>query len=94
MDTFQRKARYVAQGNMTEAPATLTYASVVSREFVPVLEKIWTICGPEFGPDEGRKAILVRAFYGLCSASAAFRNHMADCMDNLGFKSCLADQDL
>ena len=120
MDTFQRKARYVAQGNMTEAPATLTYASVVSRESVrialtlaalndlevktadvanaflqvPVLEKIWTICGPEFGPDEGRKAILVRALYGLCSASAAFRNHMADCMDSLGFKSCLADQDL
>jgi len=120
MDTFQRKARYVAQGNMTEAPATLTYASVVSRESVrialtlaalngldvktadianaflqaPVLEKIWTICGPEFGPDEGRKAILVRALYGLCSAGAAFRNHMADCMDNLGFKSCLADQDV
>eukprot|EP00978_Attheya_sp_CCMP212_P047560 scaffold422021_cov106-Attheya_sp.AAC.1 len=62
--------------------------------YAPVLEKKWTICGPEFGPDEGSKAILVRALYGLCSAGVAFRNHMADCMDNLGFKSCLADQDV
>eukprot|EP00978_Attheya_sp_CCMP212_P021101 scaffold61252_cov61-Attheya_sp.AAC.4 len=75
MDTFQRKAQYVAQGNMTEAPATLAYAAVnglnmktvdIANAFLqaPVLEKIWTICGLEFGPDEGRKAILVRALYG------------------------------
>eukprot|EP00978_Attheya_sp_CCMP212_P012602 scaffold31521_cov55-Attheya_sp.AAC.1 len=111
---------YVAQGNMTSAPATLTYASVVLRESVrialtlaalndlevemanivdaylqaPVLEKISVGCGPKFGPDEGKVAILVRALYGLCSAGAAFRNHLADCMHTLGFKSCLADQDL
>ena len=34
MEDFRRKARYVAQGNNTEVPATLTYASVVSRESV------------------------------------------------------------
>ena len=120
MEDFRRKARYVAQGNMTEAPKTLTYASVVSRESVrialtlaalndlevksadiknayltaPVTEKIWTILGPEFGEDAGKKAIIVRALYGLKSAGAAFRNHLADCMDTLGYKSCLADQDL
>ena len=110
MEDFRRKARYVAQGNMTEAPKTLTYASVVSRESVrialtlaalndlevksadiknayltaPVTEKIWTILGPEFGEDAGKKAIIVRALYGLKSAGAAFRNHLADCMDTLG----------
>ena len=120
MEDFRRKARYVAQGNMTEAPATLTYASVVSRESVrialtlaalndlevktadiknayltaPVTEKIWTILGPEFGPDKGKKALVVRALYGLKSAGAAFRNHLADCMDFLGYESCLADPDL
>ena len=36
MEVFRRKARYVAQGNMTETPATLTYASVVSRESVRI----------------------------------------------------------
>jgi len=120
MEDFRRKARYVAQGNMTEAPATLTYASVVSRESVrialtlaalndlevktadiknayltaPVSELIWTILGPEFGPDSGKKALVVRALYGLKSAGAAFRNHLADCMDFLGYQSCLADPDL
>jgi hypothetical protein len=29
---FNRKARFVAGGHMTEAPAPLTYSSVVSRE--------------------------------------------------------------
>ena len=83
---------------MTGAPATITYASVVSRETVrlaltiaalndlevkvgdvlnayitaPVKEKVWTVLGPEFGPDAGRSAIIVRALYGLKSAGAAF----------------------
>ena len=88
MEDFRRKARYVAGGHTTEPPATITYASVVSRESVrialtlaalndiqvktsdiqnaflaaPAAEKISTICGPEFGPDAGKKAILVRSF--------------------------------
>jgi len=32
MEDFQRKARLVAGGHRTEAPATITFASVVSRE--------------------------------------------------------------
>ena len=120
MEDFRRKARYVAQGNMTEAPKTLTYASVVSRESVrialtlaalndlevksadiknayltaPVKEKIWTILGPEFGEDAGKRAVIVRALYGLKSAGAAFRNHLADCMRTLGYLPCKADPDL
>jgi len=34
MEDFRRKARLVARGHKTEAPATITYASVVSRETV------------------------------------------------------------
>ncbi len=34
MEDFRRKARLVAGGHKTEAPATITYASVVSRETV------------------------------------------------------------
>ena len=105
---------------MTEAPATLTYASVVSRESVrialtlavlndlevktadimnayltaPVTEKVWTVLGPEFGADAGKKALVIRALYGLKSTGAAFRNHLADCMRMLGYTSCLADQDV
>ncbi len=34
MDNFRQKARLVAGGHLTKAPATITYASVVSRETV------------------------------------------------------------
>ena len=36
LDGFCRKARLVAGGHMTEAPAVMTYASVVSRETVRI----------------------------------------------------------
>ena len=81
-EDFRCKARLVAGGHTTAAPATITYASVVSRESVriallltalndvevktadiedayitaPCSEKIWTVLGPEFGSDAGKKA--------------------------------------
>jgi hypothetical protein len=120
LDGFRRKARMVAGGHMTEAPAVMTYASVVSRESVrialtlaalndlqvkasdvmnayltaPCEEKIWTILGPEFGGDAGKKALIVRALYGLKSAGASFGRHLANCMRELGYTSCKADPDV
>ena len=35
-EDFRRKARYVALGNRTKTPATLTYSSVVSRDSVRI----------------------------------------------------------
>ena len=60
----------------------------------PVKEKIWTVLGAEWGADAGKKAIIVRALYGLKSSGAAFRAHLADCMRVLGYEPCLADPDL
>ena len=120
MEDFQRKARLLAGCHMTETPASVTYASFVSRESVitaltlaalndvevktadienaylmaPVGEKIWCRLGPEFGTDAGKKALIVRALYGLKSAGASFRNHLADCMRHLGWQSCKANQDV
>ena len=37
----------------------------------PCREKIYCIAGPEFGADEGKTAIIVRALYGLKSSGAA-----------------------
>jgi hypothetical protein len=105
---FRRKARLVAGGHKTDAPATLSYASVVSRDTVhialtiaelndlevktgdvlnayimaPIMEKVWTVLGPEFGPDCGK------------SACTAFRAHLTSCMRDLGYQSCKADPDL
>jgi hypothetical protein len=36
----------------------------------PTQEKIWTILGPEFSDDQGKKAV-IRALYGLKSAGAS-----------------------
>ncbi len=57
----------------------------------PCKEKIWTTLGSEFGKDKGKKAIIVRALYSLKSAGRAFREHLANCMRSLGYKSCLAN---
>jgi hypothetical protein len=43
----------------------------------PITEKVWTASGPEFGEDAGKRALIVRALYGLKSAVAALRNHLA-----------------
>jgi hypothetical protein len=52
----------------------------------PITEKVWTVLGPEFGDDAGKRALIVRALYGMKSAGAVFRNHLASCMDHLGWK--------
>jgi hypothetical protein len=59
----------------------------------PITEKVWTILGPEFGPDAGKTALIVRALYGLKSAGAAFCAHLASIMRQMGYTSCKADPD-
>jgi hypothetical protein len=60
----------------------------------PITEKVWSVLGPEFGEYAGKRALIVRALYGLNSAGAVFRNNLASCMDHLKWKPCLADRDL
>ena len=60
----------------------------------PYSEVIHTTLGPEFREDQGKTVVIVQAVYGLTSAGASFRNHLADCMRHLGYHSCLADPDL
>ena len=60
----------------------------------PCREKVWTIGGPEFGSLEGQAFIVVKALYGLKSSGAAFRSHLAERLDEIGFKSSIADPDV
>jgi hypothetical protein len=60
----------------------------------PITEKVWTVLGPDFGDDAGKRALIMRALYGLKSAGATFRNHLAECMKHLGWHPCRADRDL
>jgi hypothetical protein len=34
----------------------------------PITEKIWTVLGPEFGDDSGKRVLIVRALYGMNSS--------------------------
>jgi hypothetical protein len=60
----------------------------------PNKEKVWMVAGPEFGADEGKTFLVVRALYGLKSASFSFRSYMAAKLTELGFQSTLADPDV
>ena len=60
----------------------------------PTAEKLWTLAGPEFGSNQGRKAIIVRALYGMRSSGARFRQHLAKALRKMGFTSCKADPDV
>ena len=60
----------------------------------PNKEKCWMIAGPEFGPEEGKMFLVVKALYGLKSASFSFRSHMAEKLIEMGFTSSLADPDV
>ena len=53
-----------------------------------------TTLGPEFGKDIRKTAANVRVLYGLESAGAAFRSHLANCMESFGYQSCKSDPDL
>lgn len=101
-------------------PASMTYASVVSRDTVrialtlaalndcevlcadvqnaylnaPPKEKVWIVAGPEFGVHEGKTVVIVRALYGLKGAGAAWATAVRQMMQDMGFRSCLADRDL
>jgi hypothetical protein len=60
----------------------------------PIKGKVWTVLGLEFGDDSGKRVLIVRALYGLKSASVAFRNHLAECMKHWGWSPCRVDRDL
>ena len=56
---------------------------------------IWTMLGSELGTYlSGKKSLVFRSLYGPKSAGASFRNHLAECMRDIGYSSCLVDPDV
>jgi hypothetical protein len=60
----------------------------------PCRENLYTVAGQEFGSDEGKFMIVVRALYGLKSAGATFRAFLGEHLYNMGFRSSQADPDV
>ena len=61
----------------------------------PIPERYWTVLGLEFGFElQGCKAYVVRALYRTCCDGHDLRQHLCECMEMIGYTSCLADPDL
>lgn len=61
----------------------------------PTRMRVYTTEGLEFGAElQGKPVIIVRALYGLKSSGAAWRAHFANTLNELNFRSCLADPDV
>ena len=68
--------------------------SATSRANLYIWKGLNTLLSPEFGDDAGTKLTIACALYGLTSTRASFQNHLANCMQHLGWQSCIVDQDL
>ena len=52
----------------------------------PYREKVYATAGKEFGSRAGETVIIVRALYGLKSAGASWRSHLANSLHGLGYR--------
>jgi len=61
----------------------------------PAREKVHTTAGPEFGPNNvGKTVIIVRAMYGLKSSGAAWHAKFSETLRSMNFQPSLADPDV
>ena len=60
----------------------------------PNKKMCWMIARPEFGPEEGKTVLVVKALYGLKSASFTFCSYTAEQLTEIGFESTIADPDV
>ncbi len=58
-------------------------------------EKVYTRCGPKFGPElEGRIAIIKKSLYDLKSSGAQWHAHFANTLHTMGFQPTRFDNDV
>jgi len=49
-------------------------------------EKVWTTLGQEWGDQEGQRAIIVKAIYGLVSSAYEFHRYVSEAMRKMGWQ--------
>jgi hypothetical protein len=71
-------------------------AADVSSAFIQAFtsEKVFVKAGPEFGKNEGRYMIVVRALYGLKPSGAMWHRKLAENLRDMRFRPSKADYDL
>eukprot|EP00957_Ditylum_brightwellii_P051997 3944142-Ditylum_brightwellii.AAC.1 len=82
---------YAALNNLSVCAADIRNAYLQ----VPLPQKDYIICGPEFGLENVGKVVFIhQALYGGKAAGQDFRNQLRSCMRHLHFQPCLADPDV
>ena len=107
MEDFRQNVQLVNGGHVTEAPATVTYSSVVARDTVRITLLLAVLNDLDIKVGDVLNAYITAplnekiwtvlglcALYGLKTASGAFHTHLTACMQEIGFKSCLVNPDL
>ena len=89
-ETVQIALTYAALNDLEVKGADIQNAYLAA----PCEEKVHTKLGPEFGPDEGKYAMITRALCRLKSMGASFNRHLVDCMRHMGYTAWKADPDL
>ena len=60
----------------------------------PCREKVYTVCGSEFGEHVGKVGVIKLALYALKSSGFAWRSHLAETLRSMDFSMCYADNDV
>jgi Reverse transcriptase (RNA-dependent DNA polymerase) len=60
----------------------------------PCCEKVYTVCGAEFGEHAGKMWVIKLALYALKSSRFALQSHLAETLCSLDFSMCYADNDV
>lgn len=58
------------------------------------LEMVYIIAGPEFKGREGHTLVVYKALYGLRSSGLRWHERLADCLRDIGFFPCKAENDI
>ena len=73
------------------------YARDIKNSYlqIPSSEKYFIICSPEFGLENiGKRAMIIRALYGVNRAGADYWGHVWYEVYEMGFEYCKADTDI
>jgi len=73
VDTI-RLAMQVANNSLDMCAADVGNAFLYAK----TREKVYVIAEPEFGPLQGKRLIIDKALYGLCTARARFHEHLSE----------------
>jgi hypothetical protein len=60
----------------------------------PCWEKVYTVCGAEFGEHSRIIGVIKLALYGLKSSGLAWRSHLAETLRSLDFSMCYTENEM